>query len=50
MPDCPEEFNHDIVEKLYTREEYNDLIINNPGLKVMPRCLRTDLPLLPGEQ
>ena len=49
MPECREGFENSLVEKLYTREDYNELIINNPGLTVMPRCLRTDLPLLPGE-
>jgi len=49
MPPCPEPLDETIVEKIYAREEYNDLIINNPGLVVMPRCLRKDLPLLPWE-
>jgi hypothetical protein len=29
------------------REQYNQLVLENPGLRVMPKELRKDLPPLP---
>ena len=52
IPECPEVsiLDNTIVEKIYPREEYNNLIELNSGLTVMPRSLREDLPLLSHEK